>query len=70
MPSSTVELGMSLIAAGPNRASTHTHRSDRVTAILVTKIIDLCTAGESDPDRLCQLVVAYFRAEPTARLDA
>jgi hypothetical protein len=44
--------------------------SDRVTAILVTKIIDLCTAGESDPDRLCQLVVAYFRAEPTARLDA
>ncbi len=44
--------------------------SDPITAILVTKIIDLCTAGESDPDRLCQLVVAYFRAEPPARLDA
>ena len=34
MPSSTLELGMSLITAGPHRASTHTHRSDRVTAIL------------------------------------
>ena len=44
--------------------------SDQVTAALVTKIVDLCTAGESDPDRLCQSVVAYFRAEPTARLDA
>ena len=40
--------------------------SDPITAILATKIIDLCTAGESDPDRLCESVVAYFRAEPTA----
>jgi hypothetical protein len=44
--------------------------SDPITADLVAKIIDLCTAGERDPDRLCQLVVAYFRADPTARVDA
>jgi hypothetical protein len=35
---------------------------DRITEILVTKIIDLCTAGECDPDRLSEIVVAYFRA--------
>jgi hypothetical protein len=35
---------------------------DRLTDILVTKIIDLCTAGECDPDRLCEVVVTYFRA--------
>jgi hypothetical protein len=44
--------------------------SDPITAKLVTKIIDLCTAGECDPDRLCQLVVTYFRADPTVRADA
>jgi hypothetical protein len=44
--------------------------SDPTTAILVTKIIDLCTAGECDPDRLCELVVAYFRAHPTVHSDA
>jgi hypothetical protein len=44
--------------------------SDAVTAILVTKIIDLCTAGERDPDRLCELVVANFRADPNAHSDA
>jgi hypothetical protein len=44
--------------------------SGEITAILVTKIIDLSTAGECDPDRLCQLVVTYFRADPTARVDA
>ena len=44
--------------------------SDPITANLVIKIIDLCTAGERDPDQLCQLVVTYFRADPTARVDA
>jgi hypothetical protein len=39
---------------------------DRLTEILVTKIIDLCLAGECDSDRLSEIVVAYFRAgEPT-----
>jgi hypothetical protein len=41
--------------------------SDPITAMLATKIIDLCTAGERDPDRLCQSVVDHFRAEPMAR---
>jgi hypothetical protein len=36
---------------------------DRTIEILVTKTIDLCAAGERDPDRLCEIVVAYFRAE-------
>jgi hypothetical protein len=36
--------------------------SGPITEILVTKIIDLCTAGERDPDHLCERVVAYFRA--------
>jgi hypothetical protein len=36
--------------------------SDRLTEILVTKIIDLCLAGECDSDRLSEIVVAYFRA--------
>lgn len=36
---------------------------DRPTEILVTKTIDLCAAGERDPNRLCEIVVAYFRAE-------
>jgi hypothetical protein len=40
------------------------------TTILVTKIIDLCTAGECDPDRLCELVVAYFSAHSTDHSDA
>jgi hypothetical protein len=44
--------------------------SDPITANLVTKIIGLCTAGECDPDRLCQLVVTDFRADPGARVDA
>jgi hypothetical protein len=35
---------------------------DRLTDILVTKIIDLCMAGERDPDRLSEIVVAYFQA--------
>jgi hypothetical protein len=35
---------------------------DHITEILVTKIIDLCTAGGCDPDRLSEIVVAYFRA--------
>jgi hypothetical protein len=40
---------------------------DRLTEILVTKIIDLCLAGECDSDRLSEIVVAYFRAgEPGA----
>jgi hypothetical protein len=34
---------------------------DRLTEILVTKIIDLCLAGECDFDRLSEIVVAYFR---------
>jgi hypothetical protein len=34
---------------------------DRLTDILVTKIIDLCMAGEHDPDRLSEIVVAYFQ---------
>jgi hypothetical protein len=39
---------------------------DPLTEILVTKIIDLCLAGECDSDRLCESVLAYFRAgEPT-----
>jgi hypothetical protein len=36
--------------------------SDRLTEILVTKIIDLCAAGECDPNLLCETVVAFFRA--------
>jgi hypothetical protein len=35
---------------------------DRLADILVTTIIDLCMAGERDPDRLCEIVVAYFHA--------
>jgi hypothetical protein len=35
---------------------------DRLTEILVTKIVDLCLAGEFDSDRLSEIVVAYFRA--------
>jgi hypothetical protein len=35
---------------------------DRLTEILVTKIIDLCLPGEFDSDRLSEIVVAYFRA--------
>jgi hypothetical protein len=35
---------------------------DRFTDILVTKIIDLCMAGERDPDRLSEDVVTHFRA--------
>jgi hypothetical protein len=35
---------------------------DRLTEILITKIIDLCAAGECVPDRLCNIVVANFRA--------
>jgi hypothetical protein len=39
---------------------------DRRTEILVTKVIDLCLAGECDSARLSEIVVAYFRAgEPT-----
>jgi hypothetical protein len=37
--------------------------SDPITEILVTKIIELCTAGECEPDLLCERVVAYFRAD-------
>jgi hypothetical protein len=37
--------------------------SGPITEILVTKIIDLCTAGERDPDHLCEGAVAYFRAD-------
>jgi hypothetical protein len=37
--------------------------SDPITEILVTKIIELCTSGECEPDRLCEGVVAYFRAD-------
>jgi hypothetical protein len=44
--------------------------SDPITAMLVTKIVDLCTAGECDPDRLCQLVVTSFRTDPTVHADA
>jgi hypothetical protein len=39
--------------------------SDRLTDILVTKIIDLCMAGERDPDRLSEDVVTHFRAKGT-----
>jgi hypothetical protein len=35
---------------------------DHLTEILMTKIIDLCPAGECDSDRLSEIVVAYFRA--------
>ena len=44
--------------------------SDRATEIIVTKIIALCTAGECDPDRLCELTVAYFRAGQAVHADA
>jgi hypothetical protein len=37
--------------------------SNPITEILVTKIIELCTSGECEPNRLCEGVVAYFRAD-------
>ncbi len=37
--------------------------SDRITEILVTKIIELCISGECEPDHLCEGVVAFFRAD-------
>jgi hypothetical protein len=40
---------------------------DRLTEILVTKIIDLSLAGECDSDRLSEIVVAYFRAGEPGR---
>ena len=39
--------------------------SDSMTEILVAKIVDLGTAGDVDPDRLCRLAVAYLSADPT-----
>jgi hypothetical protein len=33
----------------------------------MTKIIDLCPAGECDSDRLSEIVVAYFRAGELGR---
>jgi hypothetical protein len=40
--------------------------SDAITEILVTKIIDLCNAGERDPDHLSEAAVAFFRAAATS----
>jgi hypothetical protein len=37
--------------------------SDPITEILVTKIVELCTSGECEPDVLCEGVVAFFRAD-------
>jgi hypothetical protein len=37
--------------------------SDRITEILVTKIVELCISGECEPDRLCEAAVAYVRAD-------
>jgi hypothetical protein len=41
---------------------------DSMTEILVTKIVDLGAAGDVDPDRLCQLALAHFSADPTRAL--
>jgi hypothetical protein len=35
---------------------------DRLTGLLVTKIIELCAAGQCDPDRLTETVIASLRA--------
>jgi hypothetical protein len=36
--------------------------SDQITEILVTKIIELASAEDYDPDRLCERALKYFRA--------
>ena len=37
-------------------------RSDPFVAIIAKKIINLAEAGESDPDRLCELALSEVRA--------
>jgi hypothetical protein len=39
------------------------HRNDRLNEIVARKVIELAQAGETDPDRLSEQALAYFRVQ-------
>jgi len=39
-------------------------RNDRLNEIIARKVIELARAGETDPDRLSEQALVYFRVQP------
>jgi hypothetical protein len=39
------------------------HRNDRLNEIIARKVIELAQAGETDPDRLSEQALVYFRVQ-------